>query len=203
MTYGKGSGATARLGGFVRWRAARLGSRVTEGDSEAKATLATLRHAAAAGLDENPAAWGVIFDGFPEDLVGRGDDLNVYERAAFTALSLFAVHQQSAKRPMHVDGVGFGDAIRQLAGRGEKAKAVSRRFTAVATAQSMAETRQHMRGLIQQMRAEGIGLDYGLLARDLVGLEFPDGATGVRLRWARQVHAPARPDSPEPAEAAS
>lgn len=97
---------------------------------------------------------------------------------------------------MHVDGEGFGTAIRRLANpqdAAELAMPVLRRFNALATADNLDEQLHHARGLVQLMRRESIGFDYGTFAEDLARLQDPAHADAVRLRWARQFHRSIRP----------
>jgi CRISPR system Cascade subunit CasB len=114
------------------------------------------------------------------------------ELAAHSALTLFAVHQQSRDAGMHQPGVGLGQAVarlerQQAASSGEVAP-IRRRFDAVITAQSVGEAIHHLRSIIQQLRVAGIPLDYGSLADDLVAFQNPHRADSVRRRWARQMY---------------
>ena len=119
-----------------------------------------------------------------------GDTPSVWEQAAHDALALFAVHQQSQPRLIHEKGVGLGAATRRLANPSDAEEfesPVLRRFTSIVAAQDRATAIHHLRGLIQQLRAEGIGLDYGMLARDLASLGTK-GDRNVRLRWSRELY---------------
>lgn len=93
---------------------------------------------------------------------------------------------------MQKTNVGLGNAVAQLdrksgtSDTGNKSP-VRRRFDAVITSSTLGELSYHLRGLVQLLRAEGIGIDYGLLAQDLLG--FQQGkADRVVLQWARQFH---------------
>jgi CRISPR system Cascade subunit CasB len=107
-------------------------------------------------------------------------------RAEHTALTLFAVHQQSQSRPMHVRSVGLGRAVRALHS-GPNARfsqeAVDRRFAAAAAATSMVELTMHLRGLVSQLHDIGQELDYTQLFNDLVAWQHPDRVGQVRRRW--------------------
>lgn len=113
-------------------------------------------------------------------------------QAEHTALTLFAVHQQSQRNPMHVAGIGLGEAVRALhTGRGaEQAKfsqeAVNQRFAAAATATSAAELAQHLRGLISQLHGIPQPLDYNRLFMDLVDWQDAGRIGQVRRRWGSQ-----------------
>jgi CRISPR system Cascade subunit CasB len=170
----------------------RIGALLARLDTpSARATLARLRGAVAREPGSVPEIWAVTIDGVPG--TPRGDEPTHQERAVHTAMTLFAVHQQSRSEPMHVRGVGLGQAIRRLEsaspthGDGEVSP-VRRRFDALASATSMTEAAHHLRGIVGQLRSEGIALDYGALAEDLDALQAPGRAEKVRLRWARQYY---------------
>lgn len=166
------------------------------GDSWSSTTMARLRRAVQQPVGADPAVWEFLFEGLPERCFGKGDAPSADERAVHAAATLFAVHQQSKDRPMHVDGEGFGTAIRRLADPQDAAELsmpVLRRFNALATADNLDEQLHHARGLVQLMRRESIGFDYGAFAEDLARLQDPAKADDVRLRWARQFHRSVRP----------
>ncbi|MBU4214766.1 MAG: type I-E CRISPR-associated protein Cse2/CasB [Actinobacteria bacterium] len=114
------------------------------------------------------------------------DEPTADERAIHVALTLYAVHQQSQERRMHVQGRSFGSALGRLRYvDGEENPGVVRRFQALGTATDLAEAATHARALVTLLRGAGQGFDYGLLARDLVALQDPRRAQGVRLAWGR------------------
>lgn len=133
------------------------------------------------------------------ELVGQGgsDDPSFAEIAAHQAITLFAMHQQSLRRPMHQRGPSLGAALRRLVGRDLKPEhPVVRRFTMLGTAQDFDEVAHHLRGLVQLLRTQDIPLDYGLLAADLLRWQHLRARAGVRLRWGRDFYTstPAEPD---------
>lgn len=188
------------LSDFVGRRATQLAARQTE-DSGAKAVLARLRRAVAVPLDDAPDTWNDFYPGLPEEITGHGDRPGTLELAAFRALTLFALHQQSQSRPMHQPGPehGLGRAIRRLADPNdtlERQQGVMRRFQALTTAEQSTEIEHHLRGLVQLLRAAEVPMDYGQLAKDLSQITGPYG-NQVRLRWARDLHAPRRRAAPK------
>jgi CRISPR system Cascade subunit CasB len=101
---------------------------------------------------------------------------------------------------MHRPGPSIGAAARALARRTTSAPGVRRRFEALGTATTFEEASHHARGLISQLRTQGIPLDYGLLADQLVGLLHPASADRVRLSWGRDFYQRAASEpSSEPA----
>ena len=158
--------------------------------STAVATFARLRANAGREPGDDPLLWAVTLEEAPGS--PRDDAPTFQERAIHTALTLYALHQQSKDQSMHYPGTGFGVAVARLdrarPGAGDGVSPVRRRFNAVATATSLGEMTQHLRGLVAQMRGEGIALDYGALADDLFQFQLPGGASIVRRRWGRQLY---------------
>lgn len=160
----------------------------------ADARLARLRRAATTSPGVDPAVWELTLDGAPG--AGDGDEPTHIERAIHTALTLYAVHQQSQRVRVHQPGWSLGRAVRALAasrdalGDAERERAVRRRFDALITAVSYDEISYLLRGLVQQLRSADppIPLDYGRLAEDLNLLQHREHAPGVLLRWGRDYH---------------
>lgn len=202
-----GQGSRTEVGRYVGGRVARLQARMLAGgDGPTRAALAKLRRGVGQPIAADPELWGVVFDGFPSAWLGRDDLPSRSEEATFAAMTLFAVHQQSKSEPMHVPGRGLGDAVRRLASpenAEELSRPVLRRFNALATADSFEEVLHHARGLVQQLRAESIGLDYGILAEDLAALQDPRKADSVRLRWARAFHRRQHDPTAQPSSSSS
>jgi CRISPR system Cascade subunit CasB len=67
-------------------------------------------------------------------------------------------------------------------------QAITRRFMAVATAQSINEVLFHVRGLITQLRREKQPLDYAMFAEDVFNLLTPGQENRVRLAWGREFY---------------
>jgi CRISPR system Cascade subunit CasB len=124
----------------------------------------------------------------PAALQGQHDAPNRNEEAAHAALTLFALHQQSNDARAHVPGQSVARAIGLLSRREDRKQAVTRRFMAVVTAQSLDEILVHIRGLVTQLRSENLGFDYSRFAEDLVRLLTPEGAQRVRLAWGRDFY---------------
>lgn len=110
------------------------------------------------------------------------------EQAAFAAITLFALHQQSKRsKGMHQRGVSLGEAAHRLPQRAQS-EGVQRRMNALVSATSWESTVTHARGLIQMLRAADIPLDYAQFAQDLLTLHDPDRAHWVRNRWGRDFY---------------
>ncbi|MEW1685456.1 type I-E CRISPR-associated protein Cse2/CasB [Streptomyces sp. NPDC093594] len=118
--------------------------------------------------------------------------------AEHTALTLFARHQQTHDRRMHVAGHSPGTAAGLLAGKaaaGSEGKAATaalgRRFGVLLTSADADELAMHLRSFVPLLNQAGVGLDYDLLRTALRTWDDPrrpDAATGFRQRWDRDFH---------------
>jgi len=159
--------------------------------ARARRELANLRNNATKEPGVDPSIWELTVEDVSEG--SKSDGPTKEERAVHLALTLFAVHQQSRKERMHVANLGLGQAISRLERRagdhsGDGPSPVRRRFNMVVTSQTLPELTHHLRGLVNQLRAEDIGLDYGQLASDLFLFQLPGRADSVRRQWARQYY---------------
>lgn len=191
------------VGFLVQRRAAAL--QAGRHRSAVVATLARLRTNTGKEPGTDPAIWSQTVDGVPG--TPWGDGPTPQEWAVHTAMTLFATHQQSRDAGMHRPGVGLGLAVARLErkqGGGaddERVSSLRRRFDAAVTAATPDELAHHLRGLVTQLRGGDEGLDYGLLADDLVQFQQPGKAGDVRRRWARQLYhldLDPRPDTSAP-----
>ncbi|MDR0990924.1 MAG: type I-E CRISPR-associated protein Cse2/CasB [Propionibacteriaceae bacterium] len=157
------------------------------------AQLAYLRANVGRPPGADPAIWSLTVEGVPGN--PHNDEPTAEEWAVHQALTLFASHQQSRDKNMHEKKTGLGQAVARLdrrRGRSDdnQVSPVRRRFDAAVTSATPDELSYHLRGLVALLRGEEIGLDYGLLADDLVQFQRIGGASTVRRRWARQYYFP-------------
>lgn len=130
--------------------------------------------------------------------VGNDGGPTAQEEAAHTAMTLFAIHQQSKReQAMHTDErISLGRAVGELAFRNSEEarneypyhneKGIRAMFDSLQTASSWKETRRHARRLIRLLKREDLPLNYGLLASDLLALRGTrQQANSVRLQWGR------------------
>ena len=151
-----------------------------------KAMLANLRRGIGRAPGDIPALWGAFLQDLPLELQSDRGKASPAEWAIYTALTLYALHQQGQSSSMHRSGNRLGCAVHKLAAPEESS--VFRRFNALATASSAEELAHHLRGIIQLLRREGIPLDYAQLAEDLYWMQFSATAPRVRLRWAEDYY---------------
>lgn len=162
-------------------------------ESRVRAELANLRRGIGRKPGDLPELWGLLFADLPEELMSKSGDPTAAEWAIYTALTLYAQHQQGKsirEKNMHcTEEYGrLGCAMSRLVTGEEERERVARRFNAFATANDMQEATYYLRGLIQLLRAKDIPLDYVRLARDLLDFQSPTYAAGVRLRWGQDFY---------------
>lgn len=166
--------------------------------SSARAALAVLRRGAGTKPLDQPLIAEMVLEQLtpPLDgaLRGLGDDFSNSERAAYNALTLFALHMQSADRPFHIRGRSFGAAAGILYRQEGASGSIKPRFDAMISARDETSRLVHARSLITLMRSREIGFDYGRFAADLRTLAGPKRA-GVLLRWGRDFAYSPRPSA--------
>ena len=183
-----------RIGGTKTWKG--LQARYRDNESRARGELAALRRGASRSPGELPEIWELTRVEVPD---GAGDAPTWEEIAVHTAMTLYAVHQQSRTEHMFSPGVGLGSAARRLIGSPDEENPSARaRFNALVTSTTVAELRHHLRGFVSLLRARGFALDHAMLADDVLRFQQPGGARSVRLNWARQYYSP--PAESQPAD---
>ena len=172
-----------RIGGTKTWEG--LQSRYLRNEARARGELAALRKGVSRSPGELPEIWELTRVEVPD---GAGDAPTWEEIAVHTAMTLYAVHQQSRTEPMFSPGVGLGSAAHDLVGRDEENPSARARFNALVTSTTVAELRHHLRSFVSLLRARGIALDHAMLADDIFRFQQPGGAKKVRLNWAHQYY---------------
>lgn len=163
-------------------------------DPWSRAMLAKLRRGVGKNPGELPELFEIVLSDVPEDLYGTGDQISKPVLAIYTALTLFALHQQGKDRPMSNSGTemnrfsgnSLGAAVGELVRLKDDVNnegAVKRRFDTVVTATEFTEFAYHARSLIQLLKTEDIQLDYPRLAMDFYWYQFDDVRNRIRLRW--------------------
>ncbi|MFY1702206.1 type I-E CRISPR-associated protein Cse2/CasB [Micromonospora sp. WMMA1923] len=188
------------FGGYVATKVTVLQDGYLREAGFAVAALARLRRL----VDQDPGADYTVLEQtrvaqeyLDEEWVSDRDCTHT-EQAMHTALTLYAVHQQSIRdRSMHQDGVGLGAAVSLLSRKAASPEAVHRRFAALGTATTYASVTTHLRSLVRLLRDNRIPLDYGVLAEDLVVLQKPWGPAQIRGVWGRDFYRQPE-DRPEP-----
>lgn len=170
--------------------------RLLAGDeATVRGQLANLRRGAGKSPGEDPRVWGILFSELPEEMLGMDGIPSREEWAIHTALTLYAVHQQSndpKKQNMNQKGISLGDAASKLVtadgGNDDARERIARRFHQVVLAQDIRTMVYYLRSFIQLLRTEGIALDYPRLAKDLYIYQNPAGISSVRLQWGQDFY---------------
>ena len=176
---------------FVSAKINHLYRQKDAGVSAAIAELAQLRRGAGKVPTGQPHLMGMVLvlenedkkdkQAFPEQCRGTGDRPNDAEIAAYTALTLFALHQQSQNKSMHDAKVSFGRAVGKLVGN--TTSSMKKRFDSLLTAQTENARQHYLRSLITLLRSKSIGFNYGQFAVDYMYLQKPSTRKNVLYRW--------------------
>lgn len=161
-----------------------------------KAALAQLRRGIGKEMGEIPALMGFVLPSEPLTPWEAGE--TKAEKALYTALTLYAFHQQGSEacvsagmqeEEMAVSRRNsFGHAVRKLVHKPEEEEAVLRRFDKVLTAKDVTELAVHARGLIGLLKKEKVSLDYPSFALDLYWFQQADARRNVLLKWGKDYY---------------
>ena len=160
-------------------------------ESRRKALLAELRRGVGKKPGELPQLWGALLQDLPEELMGKTQEPSAAEWAIYTALTLYAYHQQSrdaVTESMNHPKQGIGHAAALLVKEPDDLASVQARFNRFALAEDLPQAVTHLRSLVSLLRREGIGLDYGALAGELYSYQFQEAMSNVRLEWGRDFY---------------
>lgn len=163
-----------------------------EGDPATRAALAKMRRGIGKAPGSMPEIWEYTLSDLPESLLSRDGKPSQGEWAVHIALTLFAMHQQglnTVNECMHRPTFGLGKSVAALVHSEDDLSRIKRRFDRAATADTMEEFSNHLRNLIQLMRAEKQPLDYAALAKDLFFYQSSALQDRVRLRWGEDFYA--------------
>ncbi len=155
-----------------------------------KAQLAQLRRGGGKRPGELPELWGIFLRNMPEELMGKEGRPSYAEWAIYTALTLFALHQQGHSEPMHAEGEEnrLGRAVKKLAHGEEEEENVRRKFSIAARSDDMEELSYHLKTLVRMLGSNDIKLDYEDLAKDLYRFQFENDTDQVRLKWGQDFY---------------
>jgi CRISPR system Cascade subunit CasB len=158
----------------------------------ATAAIAKLKRSVGHDVGADPDIFEWTLAGLPEPSDDQQRQVSglptTYELAAHTAITLFALHQQSIhEMSVHTQSsVSLGGAVARLLFDNPNAAGIRNRFNRIQTAGSWQELVHHARALITLMKRDRIVLNYGLFAQDLVQLHSGRvTANNVRMRWGR------------------
>ncbi len=198
------------VGSFVAGRIAYLQAGLFgegPGASQARASLAKLRRLGTAADGGWMSVGDQLFEGWPEDKLGQPllwDGRPTRELLAVqAALRLYALHQQSQKQAMAIDGRraqpgayngAFGWACRRIEPDRTTPGGVQTRLSSIEGAVDYDGILYQVRGLVALLRSKGVALDYYTFASDLYLLQFDAARDAVLARWAKDFYLGHRAD---------
>ena len=149
--------------------------------------LANMRRGVGKAPGELPELWGLIFDRMPEELLGNQGHSDA-EWAVYSALTLYALHQQGSEESVQAADISVGSAAACLVKSEDDTDRILKRLNLVATAVLQADLAYHLRGLIQLLKGESAKLDYARLAKELYLFRYPESANDIKLSWGRDFY---------------
>ena len=155
-------------------------------DNSSRRWLAEMRRGVGMAPGASPALWGMLFQDLPEEFFSVRREPSRAEWAIYTALTLFALHQQGKNIKtdcMDKEGISLGSAVAMLMDSEDDRERIWRRFQPVTNAKAIEDVSYHLRGIIQLLKAKGICLDYSRLAGDLFVYQDVRRADSIRLIW--------------------
>ncbi|MFD4370998.1 type I-E CRISPR-associated protein Cse2/CasB [Streptomyces sp. NPDC058486] len=168
-------------------------------DAKAVGALARLRRGAGKPAGLLPDLWDLLgiqglHDARRDDRPLGETELARAEDALHTALTLWALHQQSRGAGMHQlhrreRPRGIGAAVHRLMPPNDIDDSLRKRLVRAGNAPDLTTLAQRLRDIVTLLRREDVPLDYALLAGQLYQWQWPDGADRVRIAWGRSFHA--------------
>ena len=182
---------------FVSSRTGRLAhmheAGYTSGD------LARLRTGVGLKPGDSPSATGIVIDGMPESIMSSTGKPTPGEWAAYTAITLYALHQRGHSRSVIVYKQSLGTAYRiALRGTADAEQVFSKKMAELGKTYDIHHLAIKLKTVISWLSSKGTGLDYAELATDLFDWQTPAGRGKVLVRWAQDFNR--SKNKPEPAE---
>lgn len=171
----------------------------TRDASSTKALLANMRNSADKDISNNVDALAYVFSNLSYGEDDRGGELSYMEQAIFTAIQMYAIHQQSNVESVLKFGnndenesrekkykANIGDALATL--RSDESESIDKRFNAMITATNFNKLSYHLRQMIKILKSKSDEkVDYAKLAEDLYWFMI-GRKEEVRLSWARSYY---------------
>lgn len=149
--------------------------------------MANLRHGIDKMPGEMPEIWGVIFATIPKELKGHREASDA-EWAVYTALTLYAFHQQGKDKCMNEKDMSVGRATAHLVKDEDDIERITNRLNLVVTSVSQKDLSYHLRGVVQLLKSKDISLDYAKLAKNLYQFCNQELAGSIKLSWGRDFY---------------
>lgn len=173
----------------------------TRDASSTKALLANMRNSADKDISNNVDALAYVFSNLSYGEDDRYGELSYMEQAIFTAIQMYAIHQQSNVESVLKFGnddenesiekknkykANIGDALATL--RSDESESIDKRFNAMITATNFNKLSYNLRQMIKILKSKSEAkVDYAKLAEDLYWFMI-GRKEEVRLSWARSYY---------------
>ena len=173
----------------------------TRDASSTKALLANMRNSADKDISNNVDTLAYVFSNLSYGEDDRYVELSYMEQAIFTAIQMYAIHQQSNVESVLKFGnedenesrekkkkykANIGDALATL--RSDESESIDKRFNAMITATNFNKLSYHLRQMIKILKSKSDAkVDYAKLAEDLYWFMM-GRKEEVRLSWARSYY---------------
>lgn len=158
-----------------------------------------MRNSADKDISNNVDALAYVFSNLSYGEDDRGGELSYMEQAIFTAIQMYAIHQQSNVESVLKFGnddenesrekkykANIGDALATL--RSDESESIDKRFNAMITATNFNKLSYHLRQMIKILKSKSDAkVDYAKLAEDLYWFMI-GRKEEVRLSWARSYY---------------
>ena len=158
--------------------------------SGSKALLAQLRRGIGKKPGELPELWGIFLNSLPEELMSKSSEPSYAEWAIYTALTLFALHQQGHSEPMNSEGEEnhLGRAVRKLIHNEDEEENIRLKFSIAACYDDITELSYRLKTIVKLLSNEDIKLDYVDLAEDLFLFQIKEFDSKIRLKWGQDFY---------------
>lgn len=184
---------TNEVGKFVSGKIFSLTKNIDS--SSSKARLAQLRRGIGKQPGELPELWGEFLQNLPEELMSKSGsgEPSYAEWAIYTALTLFALHQQGHSEPMNAEGDEnrLGRAVKKLVHNPNDADEMERvrfKFSLAAGSDDMTELSYRLKTIVKLLSDENIKLNYADLAKDIFLFQSEKYSDRVRLKWGQDFY---------------
>lgn len=176
------------VGEYVSGRIYLLTGNLNAGDS--KSRLAQLRRGIGKKPGELPELWGIFLQTLPEELMGKGNEASRAEWAIYTALTLFALHQQGHAESVNLQGKenSLGCSAKKLVHTDEEEERIRFKLSLIAQSDDMVELAYRLKTLVRLLSADNISLDYVDLAKDLFLFQSEKYTDRIRLKWGQDFY---------------
>lgn len=166
-----------------------------------KSVLAAARHAASMNSSQAQPVWPIIMEELDAPMLSYNDELTYAERATYTAIRLYAIHQQGNENIVYassfskddgpVEGKNLFSALANLKQNEAIQVALDRRVTALLSTTNINSTINaltHLTAILKSAQKTQ-KIDYARLADDLLVYQLSyEQANQVRLNWGRQYY---------------